>query len=382
MTKSIPLDQAYVEAKKRGQEIGLSSLNCPFVTSSIHAQHFLTNLKTKFPETTSDVKGCDAFILWSDHMYDSFVKVHNVLTETGEFKKPIFIMEDGFLRSVDIYSSKNGIEYNKKWALSCSYTLSSFPHYDIREETDLEKLIKTKGRLSLGQTTRASKAINFLKTNKISKYNNQKNSALSGELTSKLRSPNKSNYKILILDQAFGDQSVLLSEANKETFQKMLDEALKITNNVSIKVHPEQFVGRRKGYYSIERTDEQVFVSSSNYPSVLLIGEPVNPFSLITQFDEVWTCSSQLGFEALFSGIKVRTFGLPFYAGYGLTIDDKVNHKVLERRNKDVTLEQLFYRAYIDYTTYCNPFCMSDKWSIEDACEFLKEQSHQWNAIK
>ena len=114
MTKTIPLDQAYIEAKKRGQEIGLSSLNCPFVTSSIHAQHFLTNIKSKFPETTSDVERCDALILWSDHMYDSFVKVHNVLTETGEFKKPVFIMEDGFLRSVDIYSSKNGIEYNKE----------------------------------------------------------------------------------------------------------------------------------------------------------------------------------------------------------------------------------------------------------------------------
>lgn len=378
----IELDQSYVEAKRRGQSIGLSYLNCPFVTNSIHAQHFLPNLKTKFKSISTDVNSCDAFILWSDHLYQSFSKTNGVLNKDGRFEKPIFVLEDGFLRSVDIYSSKNGENYNKKWAMSCSYTLSSFPHYDIREETDLEKLIKTKGPLTPSQKTRVSKAINFLKTNRISKYNNQKNSLLSSELLSKLKSPNKSNYKILILDQAFGDQSVLLSEASKETFQRMLDEALKLTDNVSIKVHPEQFVGRRKGYYSIERSEDQVFVSSSTYPSVSLIGEPINPLALVSHFDEVWTCSSQLGFEALFSGIKVRTFGLPFYAGYGLTIDDKSDHKVLKRRIKGVSLEQLFYRAYINYTTYCNPFCMSDKWEIEDACLFLKEQTQEWKTIK
>ena len=99
----------------------------------------------------------------------------------------------------------------------------------------------------------------------------------------------------------------------------MLDDALRKTDNVYIKVHPEQLVGRRKGYFNFDKpTNEQVFITKQNYPTVKIINDYINPISLIEKFDEVWTVSSQLGFEALMLNKRVVCYGTPFYSGYGL----------------------------------------------------------------
>lgn len=55
-----------------------------------------------------------------------------------------------------------------------------------------------------------------------------------------------------------------------------------------------------------------------------------------------------MGFEALLARKEVHTFGMPFYAGWGLTID--AQH--LDRRTNKRTLEELFY-------IYC---CMYTNW--------------------
>jgi len=58
-----------------------------------------------------------------------------------------------------------------------------------------------------------------------------------------------------------------------------------------------------------------------------------------------------MGFEALLAGVPVTCFGMPWYAGWGVT-DDRAH---CPRRNKPRAVEELFAAAYLYYTRYLNP---------------------------
>ena len=58
--------------------------------------------------------------------------------------------------------------------------------------------------------------------------------------------------------------------------------------------------------------------------------------------------TSLTGFEALLRGKRVVTYGLPFYAGWGLTEDELV----CERRTRTRTLDELVYLTLIAYPRY------------------------------
>ena len=58
-----------------------------------------------------------------------------------------------------------------------------------------------------------------------------------------------------------------------------------------------------------------------------------------------------MGLEALLAGKEVHTFGMPFYAGWGLT----TNALHLDRRTNKRTLEELFYIFYCMYTHWVDP---------------------------
>ena len=65
----------------------------------------------------------------------------------------------------------------------------------------------------------------------------------------------------------------------------------------------------------------------------------------------MYTISSLSGFEALLRGLKVTTMACPFYSGWGLTNDLQEN----TRRNRKLTIEQLFAGAYLLYPQYFSP---------------------------
>ena len=54
--------------------------------------------------------------------------------------------------------------------------------------------------------------------------------------------------------------------------------------------------------------------------------------NIFKKVDRVVVFTSLGGFEALIRGIPVTTYGLPFYAGWGLTDDKLNNHKWAKRR--------------------------------------------------
>ena len=83
-----------------------------------------------------------------------------------------------------------------------------------------------------------------------------------------------------------------------------------------------------------------------------MLYENLNPISLLQAVDEVYVVSSQMGIEALLCGKKVVCYGIPFYSGWGLTIDRGFGSSV---RHKKRALEELFYAAYLKFTYYFNP---------------------------
>jgi capsular polysaccharide export protein len=77
---------------------------------------------------------------------------------------------------------------------------------------------------------------------------------------------------------------------------------------------------------------------------------------LLEQVDKVYVVTSHMGFEALMLGKPVVTFGLPWYACWGLTDDRSPKRGDLaHRRYGKRTVEQLFAAAYIQYTRYIDP---------------------------
>ena len=82
-----------------------------------------------------------------------------------------------------------------------------------------------------------------------------------------------------------------------------------------------------------------------------IVGElPIS--SLIAMVDEVHVNTSLAGFEALLRGKSVTTYGVPFYAGWGLTHD---LGPVPSRRTARRTLDELVAAALVLYPRYLDP---------------------------
>jgi len=90
---------------------------------------------------------------------------------------------------------------------------------------------------------------------------------------------------------------------------------------------------------------------------------------LLEVVDGVHIMTSLTGFEALLRGKRVVCYGLPFYAGWGLTQDVLT----CERRQRKLSLEALVIGALIRYPTYCDPKT-GHLIDVETAVELLAQQ--------
>ena len=92
---------------------------------------------------------------------------------------------------------------------------------------------------------------------------------------------------------------------------------------------------------------------------VKVLDNDVSSISILAQADVIYTVSSLLGIDAIFLGKKVHCFGMPFYAGWGLT------HDILQvdRRNVKRTREEFFAAICLFFTRYRHPI-------TKEACSF------------
>jgi capsular polysaccharide export protein len=234
------------------------------------------------------------------------------------------LVEDGFLRSIGRYDPGLSLVLD-----------STGIYYDASMPSDLEHLAKE--GLSEAEIVRSRALMAVWRSERLSKYNVARD--VSGALPSRY---------VLLCDQTFGDASITFGCADDESFSRMLDAALAEypEHDVILKTHPDVVTNRKRGHFDIAT------ISENN--RVRIISDPVSPSRLIEHAEAVYTVTSQMGFEALVWGKRVRCFGMPFYAGWGLT-DDELP---APDRRKKVTLEQLVHGALVKYPRYIDPVIM------------------------
>ena len=251
-------------------------------------------------------------------------------------KKPIYVLEAGFISSIYPLGSKEA-------PISFHVDSTGSLYLDGDGSNEVVNLLNSKEEISTKEKNELEKLRKLIVTNGISKYNFSK----------KAKTKNVKS-KVLIIDQSKNDFSIQLAGANEDTFSSMMDMA--IANHpfetISIKVHPEVLLGIREGNIDIEKY--------RNKENIHILSESLSPKDLFDGVEHVYTVSSTLGFEALLYGKKVHLFGKSFFGGWGLTID-YVEYK---NRKRTRSIYDLMYAIYINSTFYkdvcsdgpCNAF--------------------------
>ncbi|MCP4355441.1 MAG: hypothetical protein GY793_07375 [Proteobacteria bacterium] len=271
------------------------------------------------------IKDAEFAIIWGRGFKISSLKT---LKLAQKLEIPVFVAEDGFLRSVDIGTSG-------EQTLSVQLDTLGGIYYDARTPSIIEfDLNKSYFNLAKWQIALAKEAMGIIKEKGLSKYNLT--------MPEEIKWASKEQKKVLVLDQRYGDQSVMASLTTPDKFEDMLQAAIDENPGAQIilKIHPDVITGGLKSHFNNldKRTD------------ITLLTENYNPVSLLKSVDKVYTVCSGMGFEALICGKEVVCFGVPFYSNWGLT-DDRIK---LGRRQETRTLEDVFYTSYIKFCNYYN----------------------------
>jgi len=236
-------------------------------------------------------------------------------------------IEDGFIRSVSL-----GSDLTKGYSITID---SRGIYFDPSTQSDLEYLFTTT-KYSKHLIERSKSLQRYLKKYKISKYNalEEKNILLEDY---------KESQKILLLvGQVEDDASIIYGAKGMDNLALLKATRERAEESYIIyKPHPDVLAGNRKGHIPLERVKE--------YANIVLLDVSID--SILSLCDEVHTMTSLVGFEALIRGKQVYTYGLPFYAGWGLTIDEKK----CERRTRTLHLDELVATTLIDYPLYLHP---------------------------
>ncbi len=259
---------------------------------------------------------------------------------------PYIALEDGFLRSFG-----TGQQF-PTLSLVCD---RQGIYYASDRSSDLETLLSSDQDLLEGIREPCRRAIAQILEAGLSKYN------LAPNLASEALSTQEVGRRILVVDQTVGDAGVTYGGANADTFARMLAAARAENPGATlyVKTHPEVSSGAKRGYFADLKADSQT----------VLVRDTVNPLMLISRMDRVYVATSHFGFEALLAGKPVTCFGMPWYAGWGVT-DDR---QYCSRRSRQRSVEELFAGAYWHYTHYLDPVT-HQRGKIFDVIEWLSRQ--------
>lgn len=254
-------------------------------------------------------------------------------------KATLLTLEDGFLRSLDPGVTR---------APPISLIMDDVGiYYDASRPSRLERLLQDGASHETRQ--RASDGIAALRRARLSKY------------TPPVAPLELTEGYVLVVDQTAGDASIAGAGAGPETFERMLHAARHENPGarIVIKSHPDVLTGRKRGHFKPQhaRPDDQ------------FLSKAVNPWDAINGASAVYTVSSQLGYEAILAGKRVRTFGMAFYSGWGLTVDEAT----CTRRSSRLSAEVLFAACHLRYPVYYDPW-------YDRLCEFeraVEVLSHQ-----
>ncbi|MDO6460606.1 capsular polysaccharide biosynthesis protein [Granulosicoccaceae sp. 1_MG-2023] len=214
-------------------------------------------------------------------------------------------------------------------------------YYDAHAPSDLESYLADGVEPDGPARVRVAAFCDQVREQRLSKYNHHRSTAMPASLRDKLAGADKI---CLVVDQTAGDQSIYFGLADDSVFRSMLRAALCENPGalIVVKTHPDVIAGKKAS--AIGNLDE--------FPEIVLVGEDVHPHALIEVVDRVYVVTSQIGFEALIYDKPVTCFGMPFYAGWGLT-DDRV--EVPARRGRLISKDKLIFDACFRYAVYIDP---------------------------
>ncbi|MEA1891323.1 MAG: capsule biosynthesis protein [Campylobacterota bacterium] len=257
----------------------------------------------------------------------------------------VYRIEDGFIRSVGL-----GSDLTQPYSLVVD---SKGIYFDPTVESDLEHIIQTTS-YDENILIRAKKIRKYLIEKKLSKYNLYENK--------KLDIP--SDKKVVLVPGQVEDDASIKYGTSGMTNLELLKQARQNAKDAYIiyKPHPDVLVGNRVG-----NIDESTALEYADR-----VVTEVGLDSVLEISDEVHTMTSLVGFEALMREKKVFTYGMPFYAGWGLT-NDRVK---LPRRDKKVSVDELVAATLILYPIYINPFSLELCEAEEVLTELEKEKVH------
>ncbi len=247
-------------------------------------------------------------------------------------------------------------------------------YYDARQPSQLEQLIATPCEPQM--LARAERLIDELVRLGVTKYNCYASRPDTASAAGP-RSPSVAEVKglpaalaqrllqdarprVLLVDQVAGDLSIPGALASEADFVAMVEAARRNHPHARLllRTHPDTHFGKKSGVLARLKLSD-----------VEIVADHCHPHALLSLVDAVYTVSSQLGFEGLLLGKPVYCFGMPFYAGWGLTHDSKQ----CERRNVKVSLAQLVAAALIHYPRYLDPV-LGQRCEVEEVIAIIARQ--------
>lgn len=254
---------------------------------------------------------------------------------------PLIRIEDAFLRSI-----RPGRMGDAPLGLMID---GEGLHFDPALPSRLERILSGDALDNSHLLNRARLGIQRVRQLELSKYN-----------LHALSLPLPAPGYVLVVDQSRGDASLRASAADQHSFDEMLEAARKDWPHapILIRSHPETAQGLRPGHYGPEH------LRDANGPGIAFSDPSLPPYALMEGAVAVYTVSSQIGFEAILAGHRPRVWGLPFYAGWGLSED----RTPPSRRNRRLTRAQLFAAAMILAPLWYDP-CRDRLCSFEEVLD-------------
>ena len=245
---------------------------------------------------------------------------------------PVWRMEDGFIRSCGL-----GADLRRPASLVLD---DRGIYYDATVPSRLEYLLSTV-ELSRQQKQRGESLISLLLQQRISKYN------LAAHGCELFAGAKPGQRRILVTGQVDSDASLKFGSPvifrNIDLLVRVrqwLDEE-GVDAYVVYKPHPDVVQAGRQGH--VPDSEALKFVDRVVADSDIFDG--------ISQCDELHVMTSQAGFEALLQNKTVHCWGMPFYAGWGLT-QDHMAGGAIDRRQRSRKLAELVYLALCEYPRY------------------------------
>ncbi len=284
------------------------------------------------------------------------------LADYGQMNPLIWCMEDGFIRS-------NGLGATLIAPLSVVMDDVGI-YFDATQPSRLERILSTIC-LTDDQKQRAKALHELMLTKRVSKYNVPTHNHEFTHQISHLKAKNRPIR--LVVGQVEDDASVqLCASAITKNSELLARVRADFPHDVIIyKPHPDVEAGLRAG-------------KADNHHLADVVAHDVAMPDCLDVCDVVHTMSSLTGFEALLRAKTVVCYGLPFYAGFGLTQDvreegNTLKQRALDRRARQdlppLSLDDLIYGTLVSYPMYHLPAGIGLA-TPEDVIDYLYDGTH------